>query len=150
MIISAIGLLSCLCSTFAVLYIALMSDSICRICADFSAPSASNLRVHYRKQHSDAFRANLGPGDQHYEKPNARLPYCNLCSIYIGHGQYSHSENIFHRDALVVRDRALADAAAMKADDDDDDDWGDDGDDSAGRGSGSHDGSGSEGQDNES
>ncbi len=59
-----------------------MTDAFnCRICGHWSAGTAATLRRH---AHGAAYRANLGPNDEHYEPPLSTMSSCPICHIFIG------------------------------------------------------------------
>ncbi len=69
---------------------------VCSICAE-AFEDQTRVRRHELAKHRDAYKANKEPWEMHYKAPAADLPFCALCSIYIGHeATYGHLGNPGH------------------------------------------------------
>ena len=69
---------------------------VCSICAE-AYEDQKSVQKHERKKHTDAYKANKRPWELRYKAPAAGLPFCALCSIYIGHeATHSHLSNPGH------------------------------------------------------
>ena len=93
---------------------------VCSICAD-AFEDETRVRRHELKKHRDAYKANKRPWEMHYKAPAADLPFCALCSIYIGHeathghlGNPGHLANVALASSTVPMPiRPQADAATL-------------------------------------